>query len=301
MQQFERHAGKLVTTSVGDAAARKDFHRLEDTDHSLDPFAVEKMFAQVEALQARSLQQALGNPELLGTNLALRAEMLGFLQMMFFRVPKVHEMLANATGKALEAGMRILEKHGRFADMPPELQRHFNGRSVADALRPKPKNWFLILNMLRQGNSRELYNLLWPRSVAVLVASGFRGFVAGDAAVAIYDCRHDKTPWKASGFASPTAEFSFPLSPRMMLLVSNGISPGVVKVSDDEVRYYNRRTIVWSERFLFAETFDAVTLRDIMQLSGRQAGFSTENLDAPDGIFTISRMVPVHPALLERS
>ena len=299
LQQCERHVGKLVTTGVGDAAARKDFHRFEDTDSSIDPFAAEKMFAQVEGIQAKALQQALGNPELLGTDPALRAEMLGFLQMMFFRVPKVHEMLANATGKALEAGIRVIEKNGGFADMPAELKRQLDGRSVADVLRPKPKNWFLILSMLQHGNDHELYKLLWPRNVTVLVAKGFRGFIAGDAAVAIYDRKHGGTMGKASGFASPTAEFSFPLSARMMLLVSHRDLPGVVKVSDDEVRQFNRRTIVWSERFLFAETFDTVTLRDIIELAGRQAGFSSENFNASDGIYTISRMDPVHPALLE--
>lgn len=299
LQQCERHAGKLVTSCVGDAAARKDFHRFEDTDSSFDPFAAEKLFAQVEGIQAQALQQALGKPWLLDTDPALRAEMLGFLQMMFFRVPKVHEMLANATSKALEAGMRLMEKNGGFADMPAELKRHLKGRSVADVLRPKPKNWFLIQSMLRYGNSHDLYKLLWPRNVTVLVAKGFKRFIAGDAAVAIYDRKHGGTAWKASGFASPTAEFSFPLSARVLMLVSHDIPSGVVKVSDDEVRQFNRRTIVWSERFLFAETFDAVTLRDIMELAGRQAGFSAENFNVSDGIYTISRMDPVHPALLD--
>jgi len=297
--QCERRTGKLVTTNVGDAAARKDFHRFEDIDSSFDPFAAEKMFAQVEGIQSQALQKALANPDLLGTNPALRAEMLGFLQMMFFRVPKVHEMLANATGKALEAGIRVMEKNGGFGDMPEELKRRLNGRSVLEVIRPKPKNWFLILSMLRYGNSRELYKLLWPRNVAVLVAKGFRGFIAGDAAVAIYDRSHGQTAWNATGFASPTAEFSFPLSPRMLLLLGHEVPPGVVSASDDEVRQFNRRTIVWSERFLFAETFDALTLRDIMELADRQAGFSAENFDASDGIYTVSRMNPVHPGLLD--
>jgi hypothetical protein len=301
LSQCERRTGKLVATSIGDAAARKDFHRFEVTDASFDQFAAEKMFAQVEGIQALALQKTLRDPDLLGTDLALRAEILGFLQMMFFRVPKVHDMLANATGKALEAGIRVMEKNGGFGDMPEELKRQLNGRSVADVVRPKPKNWFLILSMLRYGNSKELYKLLWPRNVTVLVAKGFRGFITGDAAVAIYDRRHGRTPSKAAGFASATAEFSFPLSSRMLLLVSHDFSPGVVSVSDDEVRQFNRRTIVWSERFLFAETFDAVTLRDIMKLADRHAGFSAENFDASDGIYTISRMNPVYPGLLEPS
>jgi hypothetical protein len=299
LQQCERLIGKVVTTGVGDAASRKDFHRFEDTVSSFDPFAAEKIFAKLEGIQAQALKKTLGNPDLLDTDLDLRAEMIGFLQMMFFRVPKVHEMLANTTSKAVEAGIKVMEKNGGFMDMPEELKRQLAGRSVSDVLRPKPKNWFLILSMLRHGNSRELYKLLWPRNVAVMVAKGFRSFIAGDAAVAIYDRRHGQTAWKASGFASTTAEFSFPLSARMMMVVGHEVPPGVLNVSDDEVRQFNRRTIVWSQRFLFSETFDAVTLRDIMELADRKAGFSAENFDAADGIYTISRMDPLHPGLLD--
>lgn len=300
--QCDRRGGKLVRVGIGDAAAKRDFHRFEDPSvahPSFDPNAAEKMFAEIEGIQAEALQQTLGDPTLLETRPALRAEILGFLQMMFFRVPKAHEMLTNSTGKALEAAIQVMERNGGFDDMPEDLKRHLNGRSLLEVFRLKPKNWFLILNMVRLGNSHDLYKLLWPRNVALLVAKGFRGFIAGDAAVAIYDRRAGQTAWKASGFASPTAEFSFPLSSRMLLLLGHDIPPGVATVSDDEVRQFNRRTIVWSERFLFSEAFDAVTLRDVMELTGRQAGFSAENLEATDGIYTISRMDPIHTAMLE--
>lgn len=300
--QCDRHSGKLATVGIGDAAAKKDFHRFEEPSVAhpwFDPNAAEKMFAQIEGIQADALRRALADPTLLETQPQLRAEILGFLQMMFFRVPKVHEMLKNSTAKALEASIKVMEKNGGMDGMPEDLKRQLNGRSILDVVRPKPKNWYLVLNMVRLGNSRDLYKLLWPRNIAILVAQGFRGFIAGDAAVAIYDPRAGRTAWKMAGFASPTAEFSFPLSSRMLLLLGHDIPPGVATVSDDEVRQFNRRTIVWSERFLFAETFDAVTLRDAMELTERQAGFSAENLEVTDGIYTISSMDPIHPAMLE--
>ncbi len=299
--QCDRRSGKLVTVGIGDAAAKKDFHRFEEPKEAhpaFDPNAAEKMFAGIEGIQAGALHRTLADPARLETDHQLRAEILGFLQMMFFRVPKVHEMIANCTAKALEAGVRVMEKGGAFGDMPEELKQHLNGRSVAEILRPKPKNWHLVLNMIRLGSSHDLYKLLWPRNVAILVAKGFRGFIAGDAPVALYDPQAGRTAWKTSGFASTTAEFSLPLSSRLLLLLGHDIPPGVATVTDDEVRQFNRRTIVWSERFLFAEAFDATTLRDIMELADRQAGFSAENLEATDGIYTISRMDPIHPSML---
>lgn len=300
--QCDRRTGKLVTVGIGDAAAKKDFHRFEEpsvANPEFDPNAAEKLFAQIETIQAEALRQTLADPTLLETQPQLRAEILGFLQMMFFRVPKIHEMLGNTAKKALEAGIRVLEKGGAFGDTPEGIKQYLNGRSVAEILRPKPKNWFLIFNMLRLGNSDDLRKLLWPRNVAIRVAKGFRGFIVGDAAVALYDPHASKTAWKASGFASPTAEFSIPLSSRMLLLVGHDIPPGVATATDDEVRQFNRRTIVWSERFLFSGAFDAATLRDVVELSGRQAGFSAENIEATDGIYTISRMDAIHPAMLE--
>ena len=300
--QCDRRSGKLVTVGIGDAAAKKDFHRFEEPSvghPSFDPNAAEKMFAQIEGIQAEALSQALADPTLLETQPQLRGEILGFMQMMFFRVPKVHEMLANSTTRALEAAIKVVEKNRGTDDMPEDLKRHLAGRSLLDVMRPMPKNWFIILNMMRLGNSRDLYKLLWPRNAAILVSNGFSEFIVGDAPVAIYDPRAGQTGWKASGFASPTAEFSFPLSSRMLLLLGHDIHPGVTAVSDSEVRQFNRRTIVWSERFLFAETFDSVTLRDVTQLSERQAGFSAKNLGATDGIYTISCMHPIGPSLLE--
>lgn len=300
--QCDRNTGKLVAVGVGDAAAKKDFHRLETprgVEPGFDSNAAEKMFAELECIDAEVLRQTLADPAVLERQPRLRAGLIGFLQMMFFRVPKVHEMLTNTTGKAIEAGIRVMEKGGAFGDVPDDIRQYLNGRSIADVLRPKPKNWLLIFNMVRLGSSHDLYKLLWPRNVAILIAKGFRGFITGDAAVALYDPRARRTALRASGFASPTAEFSFPLSPRMLLLLGHGISPGVATVTDDEVRQFNRRTIVWSERFLFSGAFDAVTLRDVVELSGRKAGFSAENLEATDGIYTISRMNPIHPTMLQ--
>ncbi|OAM91259.1 DUF4238 domain-containing protein [Termitidicoccus mucosus] len=293
--QYAREDGKLVMVNVTKAGAEKDYHRLDVQDPKVDQFGAEKIMAEIEGTQAKVLRAVLVNPAAAEEH---RVELLGLTQFMFYRVPKVRDMLVNATEATLVASTKVMEKNKAFDDMPEELKRHPGGRSLTEAFRIKPKNWYVVWQMLRLGTDRKLYELLYRRNLSVLVAKGFRRFITGDAAVAIYDRKHGSTPWKAAGFASATTEFSFPLSSNLLLLVSHESSPGVFNLNDDEVRDFNRRTIVWSERFLFAECFDSLTLHDIVVLSGRRAGFSTQNIEAVDGIYTINQMKPVHPALV---
>lgn len=293
--QCDRKSGKLVALNVSKAAAEKDYHRFDVQNPEVDQFGAEKLMADVEGVQATVLQAVLQNPDELNRH---RVELLGLTQFMFYRVPKVRDMLVNATTEMLNATVKVLERQGKFGDMPEVLKQRLDGKSITEVFRLKPKNWFVVLKMLELANSQEIYRLLYHRQCSLLMATGFRPFITGDAAVPIFDRNVEMMQGKAAGFASPTAEFTLALSPRLLLVISHERPAGVFKVGDDAVREFNRRTIVWSERYLFGESFDAVTLRDVMELSERRAGFSSQNLEAPDGIYTISRMKPVHPALL---
>ena len=193
-----------------------------------------------------------------------------------------------------------MEKNNAFGDMPDAVKRFLDGRSLAETFKLKPKNWFVVSQMLRLGTERKVYELLYRRNLSLLVAKGFRRFIVGDAPVVIFDKMHDGSPNRIGGFASPTAEFTFPLSANVLLHLSHQAPPGVFNIHDEDVREFNRRAIVWADRFLFAESFDALTLSDIIALEGRRAGFSTDNLEADDGIYTISRMTSVHPDLLAK-
>ena len=85
----------------------------------------------------------------------------------------------------------------------------------------------------------------------------------------------------------------------MLLRIAVREPTGVFRVSDAEVNRYNERAIIWAEQSLFADTFDGVTLAAASRVAGVAAGFSAQNLEASDGIYTINQMMPVHPAQLK--
>lgn len=296
ISQLFRHDLKVVKTNVGDAAVRRDFHRFEVTKPGFDEFEMEKMLAQVEGIQANAVRAVLADPASLTQH---RVELLGFAQFMFFRVPKLREAIANSTKAALVAKIKVMEKGGGFDDMPAELKTHLAGRSFLEAFSPEIKNWFVMLELLRLANGRELYALLYAMNVSLLVADGFTPFVVGDAAAVLFDRNYNRLSGNVGGFASPSAELTIPLSARVMLRISRLTPPGVFRVPDHDVRHYNQRAIAWSERSLYSDAFLSSTLADAARLAGRSAGHSVENFSAPDAIYTVSKLRPVHPELLE--
>lgn len=295
VSQLFRRDLKLVKTNVGDAAVRRDFHRFEVTKPGFDEFEMEKMLAQVEGIQANAVRAVLADPASLTQH---RVELIGFAQFMFFRVPKLREAIADSTKAALVAKIKVMENGGGFDDMPADLKAHLAGRSVLEAFSPEIKNWFVMLELLRLANGRELYALLYAMNVSLLVADGFTPFVVGDAAAVLFDRNYTALSGNVGGFASPSAELTIPLSARVMLCISRLTPPGVFRVSDRDVRHYNQRTIIWAERSLFSDTFPSSTLADASRLAGKSAGHSVENFTAPDAIYTVSKLRPVHPELL---
>jgi hypothetical protein len=123
----------------------------------------------------------------------------------------------------------------------------------------------------------------------------------GDAAAVLFDRNYTGLTGNVGGFASPTAELTIPLSARVMLRISRLAPTGVFRISDRDVRHYNQRVIVWSERSLFSDVFPSSTLADVSLLAGKTAGLTVENLEATDAVYTVSKLRPVHPELLSPS
>ncbi len=111
-----------------------------------------------------------------------------------------------------------------------------------------------------------------------------------------FDENYGRLPANLGGFSSPSAELTLPLSPRALLRIAVREPTDVFRIPDAEVNRYRERAIIWAEQSLFADTFDAVTLAAASHLTGVAAGFSAQNLETSDGIYTIYQMVPVHPS-----
>jgi hypothetical protein len=294
--QLFRKSLKIVRTSVGDAAARRDYHRFEVSKPTFGEFEMEHMMSQVEGHQAEVVRAILDNP---GDYERHRVELLGLTQFMFFRVPKMRESVAGSTQATLIASIKVMEKAKAFDDMPSDLKAHLAGRSILDVARPEIKNWYVMLQLLRLATDKKIYRLLYGMNISLLVADGFGSFVVSDAAAVFFDKNYGRLPGNLGGLSSPSAELTLPLSPRVLLRVAAREPAGVFRLSDADVNRYNERAIIWAEQSLFADTFDAVTLAAASRLAGTSAGFSAQNLEASDGIYTISQMKPVHPALLK--
>lgn len=212
----------------------------------------------------------------------------------------MRESVAASTKATLIASVKVMEKANAFDDMPSDLKIHLAGRSVLEFFRPEIKNWYVMLHLLRLANDKKIYRLLYGMNVSLLVPDGFSSFVVGDAAAVLFDENYGRLPPNLGGFSSPSVELTLPLSPRVLLRIAVRKPTGVFRISDAEVNRYNERAIIWSEQSLFADTFDAVSLAAASRLAGVSAGFSAQNLEASDGIYTINRMMPVHPALLKK-
>jgi hypothetical protein len=88
-------------------------------------------------------------------------------------------------------------------------------------------------------------------------------------------------------------ELTFPLSSETLVRAGRELKPGASVATVGEVEEFNRRTIIMSERYVFATAMSTELRRRIGELKDVRAGFVFDNLFYGDGSVFLSRFIPV--------
>jgi hypothetical protein len=118
-------------------------------------------------------------------------------------------------------------------------------------------------------------------------------FLTSDNPVTVYHPNYDEIRPYGVGLAMKGIEITLPLSSDTLIRAGRELKPGSSVASVAELEEFNRRTIVMSERYVFASIVSTDLTRRIGELKNVRAGFTFDKLFHGDGSVHISRFIPV--------
>ena len=137
--------------------------------------------------------------------------------------------------------------------------------------------------MFEFGLGPESIGLLAEYNYHLYSAKNASFFVTSDNPVALYYPNYDKIRPYGVGLAMKGVEVTLPLSSDTLIRAGRELKPGASVASVEEVEEFNRRTIVMSERYVFASVVNTELRRKIGELKDVRAGFAFDNLFYGDG------------------
>ena len=276
--------------AIGDTGCIHDYHSLDIEDENPDHKTVETLLSNLETDQA-DLARTIQETKCID---AAQVEPLSaFISLMRYRVPAFADHVEKSLQSMVLDEFKIMYQAGVFNTPPPELQAEFDSKGIDDSLHVSISNWKVLKHMFEVGLGAESIGLLAEYKYHVYSAKDASFFVTSDNPVALYHPEYEKIRPYGVGLAMKGVEVTFPLSSDTLIRAGHELESGASIASAEEVDEFNRRTIVMSERYIFASTVNTELRRQINLLKEVRAGFVFDNLFYGDGSVHISRFIPV--------
>ena len=276
--------------AIGDTCCIRDYHSLDIEDENPDHKAVETLLSNLEAEQAditRTIQETKC------INVAQVEPLSAFISLMRYRVPAFAGHIEKSLQSMVLDTFKIMYQAGAFDAPPPELQAEFDSKGIDDSLHVSISNWKILKHMFEVGLGAESIGLLAEYNYHVYCAKDASFFITSDNPVALYHPEYNKIRPYGVGLAMKGVEVTFPLSSDTLIRAGHELESGTSIASAEEVEEFNRRTIVMSERYVFASAVSLELRQRINELKQVRAGFVFDNLFHGDGSVHISRFIPV--------
>ena len=213
-----------------------------------------------------------------------RVEMSFLISLMLCRSPKFKRYIQNILERTVETLRDVMLRNGQLPLPPPELDQELRnlGLTLADICKINIYNWPVLGHMFNC--ALRLRGIISQMNIGLLMAPVGAYFITGDTPVAIY----------GGALAHRSAEVTLPISPLLMIILSrNLVAARHHRVSHDELREYNRRTIVMSDKYLYS-TNAAQEFRDLVsEYASESAGWTTKVFHRRRGAAIATRLVPV--------
>lgn len=286
--QIDRSTGRNYSCQIKDTAAIRDFHEI-DADGVEDPLSLEKHLAKVESELAEYLRVFLKDG--ISNSTALE-EVIGMLSMLRMRVPAVKQHIEQSMAANIRATAEILERAGQLPEPPPGLEDILR----VDNLEVSVMNWKCLEIMFDMAASPDILNILRQMRVTLYRSTGEEFFVTCDQPVALlHPTIRANNPYGV-GPALKGVEISFPLSSSGLIKLDHESGPHSEKIpTADEVKEFNRRTIVMAQNYIFTGKQPELISQQSASLRNTFAGFRYDDLNPGGQRFQIHRFIGVPP------
>jgi Protein of unknown function (DUF4238) len=212
---------------------------------------------------------------------------------MRYRVPAFAAHIEKSLRSVVLDTFKMMYRGGGFRPPRPQLRKMFDTKGIDDSLHISISNWKILGRMFEVGLGPESVGLLAEYNYHIYSAENASFFITSDNPVALYHANYDEIRPYGVGLAMKGVEVTIPLSSDTLIRAGRELNPGTSVATAEEVEEFNRRTIVMSERYIFASVLSTELRRRIGGLKDVRAGFAFDNLFYGDGSVHVSRFIPV--------
>ncbi len=281
--QIEKHSSLGYPCSIRDAAAIRDYHKL-DYSNVEDAYAVEKRLAKIEEHHSDALRQVI-NDGIISAEVYPR--LIEFVSFMRFRVPAVKAYIEELLRQVVRSTEMILEREGKLPPVPEGSE---------DVLRIDQdiSNWKCLEYMFDLATDSKILEILASMRLSVLSVPEGALFLTCDQPVAVYHPEASQDDPYGTGIIDKRTEISFPLSSQVLLqLCWDKSTPEKRLLSQAEVDEFNRRTIIMADSLIFAPEQSESAVAVVARHGKYSAGIDLQVINTDTGAWHRSRFRPV--------
>lgn len=289
-----------IPTHVLKAGMENHFHTLDWSQwgHPADDRAtIERILSTIEGQQAELLRSVLDR---LDHPAAHQESLAQFVTTMCHRVPSFKRSMEASLTKMLSHVGRTLFKAGYFPPPPEEIRQYIEDQDGDVFNHAKIANWKLLQMMFEQLRDTPIRQILAGMNARLVTPdSPDAFFVTGDTPVSLYDAHWAYDGVSGVGFATPTVEISMPLSQSALIVFRHDENLPPARLTSEEVRHYNQRTIVSAERSIYSPRESTQLAADMNRLFNQNCGFEDTTIPQLTGHLFVSRNRPISPSQLQ--
>lgn len=286
--QIYKKKSLVVPGTVDSVGYLRNFHT-NDIEGVKDPQFLEKSLAGLEGYQNTVLKEVqlhgIRAPE-------TRRDLVDFLALMRMRIPAMKDHVDSSKQAVLMVQLRELERRGQLPSRPTGYEKALIAKNIVVEI----TNAECLRVMLKSAFDKDILKILYQMRMTLYQAPFGESFVTSDQPVALY---HADLQYRHRGAGPSTMgiQVSLPLTSRLLIQLDN--CPGShaeLQATSDEVREFNRRTVVMAEKYIFTGD-DPVRIAELAeQYRSWTAGFRHQIENRADGPYQTHKFIPVAPA-----
>lgn len=283
--QVEKASQRFYKQSINDTGAIRDF--FIDDSQCDDPFHIEKTFSLLEGELSNDLNNVVSNGI---SDLNSLGEVVGLLLLLRIRVPAVKEHIEQSLIASQKNALKTLDRQGKL----PRRPLGYEDELAIDKLNIVIANWKLIETMLKMASEPKVLNIVSNMRATLYRCDDNGYFFTCDQPVALVDPSYKINTQNGIGPASPTVEITMPLTKKALLKLDHKPGHHCEKLAtDNEVKEFNRRTIIMANKYIFMGHNPSNEMPQISKNSRTYSGFKSSDIEIQDGYLHIHRFIPV--------
>jgi len=258
---YEKGTGECKRRSPKKVAVKSEYYTIAAETPERDE-GVEDIFSKLETLSAPVIRSVIDNPQHVLSN-GDRSILVEFLASMLVRVPMFRQGVDETHEFMIKKLARLLASNEqRFGSMLSDFKKT-TGKGItvpAEELRQfmfDSKKWIVSI---RPEVSLGVMLSMFERAVSIISEMRFtllrvpqgNHLVTSDAPVVLVDPTPPRGFGGGVGLAQPGVEVTLPLGPTVGLLCTWRDNPAVYSASGRAVNQLNKRTALFSGRYIFS-------------------------------------------------